>query len=98
MAYLFYAEKSAGTDLSTLQQSLACFRLVEFFPIEIRDEHTSLGICIPFKGTNEPQFAEEVVCVMRYLITEQRFGVIDLFSGKSVLEADILELPKLIAK
>jgi len=95
MAYLFTAEKCGDYNVPILRQQLARCELIEFFPIEIRDDSLSLGFSIPSKLMDDPRFEAELVSVMTYLIADANFEVTDLYSGDPITAN---EIPGLTAK
>lgn len=96
MAYNFSAEK-CGADPHVLHQSMRRFALFEFFPVEVSEERFTLGISIPFKSMDDPQFELDLAEMMTYLIAGKGFKVTDLFTGKPVLASHIAGLARQIS-
>lgn len=97
MAYNFTAERRGKHDLQVLQERLSAFHLIEFFPIEVSDESVMLGISIPFKAMDDPQFGGEFEQVMSYLVSEQGFQVTDLFTGNMIAADEMSQLARQIS-
>lgn len=97
MAYHFTAEKRDNQNLLLLHEALEKFGLIEFFPIEISEPFVSLGVSIPFKSIGDPNFENELVTLMSYLVVEQGFEVTDLYTGNSVKADEISGLVKQIS-
>ena len=97
MAYNFTAEKRGLQDLHAIHHRLSQFDLLEFFPVEVSSEHLTLGISIPFKVMDEPRFAIELTALMTYLVSAERFEVVDLFTGNAILVGDIAALAEQIS-
>lgn len=97
MAYNFSAEKLGKQDLQILRDNLSEFDLIEFFPVEISDQSLTLGISIPFKVMDNPRFENQVEKAMSFLVSEQGFQVIDLFTGKTIALGDIPGLARRIS-
>ncbi len=97
MAYNFTAEKRGKPDLSLLHERLARYSLVEFFPVEIGADSLTLGVSVPFKFMDDPGFEAELVDLMNYLVAEEEYEVVDLFTGRVLEVDDIQVLPGKIA-
>lgn len=98
MAYLLIAEKD-GCDLEALHKELSRigFDLIEYFPIVSAAESPSLGICIPLKNAEHPDFPSRLTEVLTHLIVAWGFTVTDLYTGEAVSAAQIENLPRVIA-
>lgn len=97
MAYHFSAEKCGERDLKRLHQRLSEFELIEFFPVDVSADSFTLGISIPFKGMDDPRFADELEKAMCYLVSEEGFRVTDLYTGKAIAADDIAGLARQIS-
>ena len=84
MAYNFSADKQGVYDLQRIHERLSQIELVEFFPVDVKDEYLTLGISVPFKACDDTRLEVELNKAMTYLIEEQQFLVTDLFTGKLV--------------
>ncbi|MCA9116095.1 MAG: hypothetical protein KDA79_13490 [Planctomycetaceae bacterium] len=89
MSYNFYAEKHDAQDLRILHKRLTECSLIEFFPVDISGGSLVLGISIPFKAMDDPQLENELKETMTWLVIEQGFLVVDLFTGKAIDPGDI---------
>ena len=96
MAYNFTAEKVGSQDVQFLHARLSQFELLEFFPVETGRDHLILGISIPFKFMDDPRFARELTELMTYLVSTG-FQVVDLFTGDTIRDVDIIGLPAKIS-
>ena len=96
MGYQFLAEKE-DIDFVQLHSELTPLGsgLIEFFPIP--GSPPSLGVSIPFKAMDQPEFSDAVVNVMRRLVSDRKFVVTDLYSGKRIDVASIETLPQRIS-
>lgn len=89
MAYNFTAEKHDELDLYGLRERLSKVKLIEFFTVERSAMSLVLGISIPYKAMANPGFKDEFDDFMNYLVSEQGFRVIDLFTGNAISSRDI---------
>lgn len=97
MAYIFSAEKRDEQDLQILHERLSGFNLIEFFPIDVSDESVVLGISIPRKAMDDPNFDNELNEAMNYLVSERGFQVTDLFTGRTITPGDLPGLAQQIS-
>lgn len=97
MAYNFLAHKSGDSDLQSLRKRLCGFENIECFPVEVSADLVTLGVSVPFRAMDDPQFERELVEAMTYLVAEKGFQITDLVTGNTVRPEDIADLSKQIS-
>lgn len=84
MAYSLIAKKQERANWQAIHQHMKTCECIELFPISDDKELTLLGVSIPFKHTQNPNFESELKSILNFLIAEHEFSIIDLYSGKQV--------------
>jgi len=97
MAYQFLVDIPSDRDLQHLHDRLSAVKLIEYFPIDVGPECTSLGISIPFKSMDQASFEHELSDLMNLLVNEMDSLVFDLYTGDRIKPGDISELAKRIS-
>lgn len=98
MSYNFSATKKESQDLQVLQDRLAEFELIEFFPVNVSRDALTIGMSIPFKVMEDSRYELEVEEALTYLISEEGFEVTDLYTGKTVPLTNVSRLAKEISE
>lgn len=98
MAYNFWAQKRGETLVQEIQETVANSCFVEVFPIVLAKEVMELGLSVPLKAASEPGFEQEFLRVLRYLMLEKGFNVVDLYTGEIVEAAELSSLSKRILR